>query len=120
MKIACVAPAVTVTSDSTSKRVPYSAATLLTIAWRSSGMPAIGAYWLRPARMWRSIASNSAGSAWKSGKPCDRLIAPHSAAMRDITVKMVVPMCGKRESMRIGVCMLALHSLRSRSTVKKR
>ncbi len=45
---------------------------------RSSGIPAIGAYWLRPASIWRCTASNSTGSAWKSGKPCDRLIAPHS------------------------------------------
>src|SRR6185369_9020836 len=105
VKIACVAPAVTVTSDSTSKRGPYSVATLSTMAWRSSGSPAIGGYWLRPASMWRCMASNSTGSAWKSGKPCDRFTAPHSAARRDITVKMVVPISGKRESMRIGVCM---------------
>ena len=62
------------------------------MAWRNSGRPAIGAYWLRPASMWRCMASNSAGSACKSGKPCDRLIAPHiSVANRLITVKMVVP-----------------------------
>jgi hypothetical protein len=35
----------------------------------------------------------------KSGKPCDRLIAPQSAASFDITVKMVVPTWGSFESM---------------------
>src|SRR5262249_42537868 len=33
----------------------------------------------------------------KSGKPCDRLIAPRSAARRDITVKIVVPTFGSLE-----------------------
>ena len=84
------------------------------------GTPAIGGYWLTPALMYLVSSAFSSGAQSKSGKPCDRLIAPHSAARRDITVKMVVPMAGKRESMWIGVCMLALHSLRSRSTAKKR
>jgi hypothetical protein len=41
-------------------------------------------------------------SAWKSGKPCERLIAPQSAASFDITVKMVVPTWGSFESMTDG------------------
>ncbi len=47
--------------------------------------------------MCRATASTSAGSQSKSGKPCDRLTAPTSAASFDITVKMVVPTEGRRE-----------------------
>ena len=54
----------------------------------------MGAYWLAPARRCFSTRSSSAGSGEKSGKPCDRLMAPHSAASLDITVKMVVPTSG--------------------------
>jgi hypothetical protein len=54
----------------------------------------MGAYWLRPSRMWRATASINAGSQLKSGYPCDRLIAPVSAASFDMTVKMVVPTDG--------------------------
>src|ERR1043166_7903593 len=41
-----------------------------------------------------ATASTSAGSQSKSGKPCERLIAPRSAASFDITVKIVVPTLG--------------------------
>jgi hypothetical protein len=61
--------------------------------------------------MWRSSAADISGSARKPGMPRARLLAPHSAASRDITVKMVVPMSCKREAMRFGTGML-------RSTVK--
>src|SRR6478672_2913172 len=44
--------------------------------------------------MWRDTASTSAGSQSKSGKPCDRLMAPRSAASFDMTVKIVVPTLG--------------------------
>jgi hypothetical protein len=44
--------------------------------------------------MCAATASTSAGSQSKSGKPCDRLIAPRSAASFDITVKIVVPTLG--------------------------
>src|SRR3954470_20219121 len=64
------------------------------MASRSTGTPGIGAYWLRPSRMCRATASTSAGSQSKSGNPCDRLIAPRSAASFDMTVKMVVPTFG--------------------------
>src|SRR6185436_9145767 len=64
------------------------------MACRSAGTPCIGAYWLRPSRMYRATASTSAGSQSKSGNPCDRLIAPRSAASFDITVKIVVPTLG--------------------------
>jgi hypothetical protein len=99
VKSACVAPAVTVISLSTSYSTPYSAATLAAIAARNSATPAIGGYWFLPSRIARQVASKSAGSAWKSGKPCDRLIAPQSAASFDMTVKMVVPTQGSLESM---------------------
>lgn len=33
----------------------------------------------------------------KSGKPCDKLMAPCSWAMRDMTVKMEVPVSGSRD-----------------------
>src|SRR5215831_12537408 len=54
----------------------------------------MGAYWLRPSRMCLATASTSAGSQSKSGKPCDKLIAPRSAASFDMTVKIVVPTLG--------------------------
>jgi hypothetical protein len=41
----------------------------------------------------------SSGDVSKSGKPCDRFIAPTSAARADITVNMVVPTCGNLEIM---------------------
>src|SRR5688572_23362145 len=47
--------------------------------------------------MCRATASTSAGSQSKSGKPCERLTAPTSAASFDMTVKIVVPTAGSRE-----------------------
>src|SRR3954452_221630 len=44
--------------------------------------------------MCRATASTSAGSQSKSGNPCDKLIAPRSAASLDMTVKIVVPTLG--------------------------
>src|SRR5687767_6614054 len=41
--------------------------------------------------MCRATASTKAGSQSKSGNPCDRLMAPVSAASFDMTVKIVVP-----------------------------
>src|SRR5664279_6479617 len=63
---------------------------------RRSGIPAIGGYWLRPARIAASTASTSFGSQSKSGKPWPRLTAPRSSASADITVKIVVPTFGRR------------------------
>ncbi len=100
--MACVAPAVTVISCSTSYVRPYSAATFSAMASRSGAAPAISAYWLAPACMCFATSSNSAGGAEKSGKPCDRLMAPCCAARRDMTLKMVVPTRGRRESMGAG------------------
>src|SRR5690606_23121492 len=66
------------------------------------GTPAMGAYWLWPPRMaCSSSASNSAGGS-KSGKPCERLMAPCCCASADITVKMVVPTWGRREGREWG------------------
>jgi hypothetical protein len=67
---------------------------LSAIARRSAGTPAIGGYWLWPARIAVATASSSAGSQSKSGKPWPRLTAPRSAASADITVKIVVPTFG--------------------------
>jgi hypothetical protein len=47
--------------------------------------------------MCRATASTRAGSQSKSGKPCERLMAPVSAASFDITVKIVVPTFGSLE-----------------------
>src|SRR5690606_33311391 len=94
LKIASVAPLVTVTSASGSGRWPYSAPVLSAIASRRAAMPVIGAYWLWPARIARSSASTRRAGTSKSGKPWPRLTAPCSAASCDITVKMVVPTLG--------------------------
>src|SRR5215203_951356 len=74
------------------------------MACRSTGTPCIGAYWLRPSRMCRVTASTSAGSQSKSGKPCDRLIAPRSAASFDMTVKIVVPTFGNLDFSILSSC----------------
>jgi hypothetical protein len=42
-------------------------------------------------------SSTSRGGGSKSGNPCDKLIAPHSCARRDMTVKIVVPTRGNFE-----------------------
>src|SRR3954470_19931234 len=52
--------------------------------------------------MCRVTASTSAGSQSKSGNPCDRLIAPRSAASFDMTVKIVVPTLGSFDVRPIG------------------
>src|SRR5262245_36291110 len=49
--------------------------------------------------MARATASTSSGAQSKSGNPCDRLIAPCSAARRDITAKMLTPVDGSFEEM---------------------
>ena len=65
------------------------------IASQSAGRPAIGAYWLWPrAQVLGDQLRAGARAASKSGNPWPRLIAPASAASRDITVKIVVPTPG--------------------------
>ena len=49
-----------------------------------------------PACMARVTPSSRAGSQPKSGKPWPRLTAWCSVAKADMTVKMVVPTCGRR------------------------
>src|SRR5262245_21064047 len=44
--------------------------------------------------MCRATASISAGEVSNSGKPCERLMAPSSLAMRVITAKMLTPLAG--------------------------
>src|SRR5690625_5064750 len=94
LKMASVAPLVTVISAPGSTATPYTRWTFSAIASRRAGMPVMGAYWLCPWRMARSRASTSRGGTSKSGKPWPRLTAPCSAASWDMTVKMVVPTCG--------------------------
>ena len=67
------------------------------MASRNASTPGIGAYWLCPARIASAARSTSAGSQSKSGKPCDRLMAPWSVARRVMTVKMLVPVPGSFE-----------------------
>ena len=69
------------------------------MASRSTATPVMGAYWLRPARMWCATRSSSNAGESKSGKPWERLIAPHSLASADIVVNIVVPTSGRREVM---------------------
>ena len=84
-------------------RQPYTRSVFAAMAWRSAGMPVIGAYWLWPARMARSSDSISGSGTGKSGKPWPRLTALCSIASWDITVKMVVPTLGSLVSMGMGL-----------------
>src|SRR5690606_3060980 len=52
-------------------------------------------------------------STSKSGNPCERFMAPQSAAMRDMTVKIVVPTSGSFERKFIGAAGTAESNLRS-------
>ena len=54
----------------------------------------MGAYWLWPAARCSATSARSRYGGSKSGNPWPRLIAPVSAASRDITVKIVVPTPG--------------------------
>src|SRR5260221_9616962 len=63
----------------------------------------MGAYWLCPSSMLRWINLINSSETLKSGKPCDKLIAPCSKAIRDITVKMDVPTSGRRGFISFGL-----------------
>ena len=89
--MASVAPAVTRTSVSGSWRSPYQRGWCSTIAWRSSGTPRPGGYWLRPPRMASTAASSTSGGPSVSGNPWPRLMAPVATASADISAKIVVP-----------------------------
>ena len=104
VKMAWVAPAVTVTSVLASTDRPYKACILAAMASRSAGTPGMGGYWLWPAAMASVTACGSAVSQAKSGKPWPKLTAPVSLAKADMTVKMVVPTLGSRDVKVIG-CM---------------
>ena len=73
----------------------------LAISSRRAITPGIGAYWLCPFFMALFTSFISSGEVSKSGKPCDKLIAPTSAATADITVNIVVPTCGSLDMMRV-------------------
>ena len=68
------------------------------IAWRSSGMPGPGGYWLWPARMAATAASSTSGGPSVSGKPWPRLIEPVATASADISAKIVVPKPWSRDT----------------------
>lgn len=74
--IASVEPQVTQICVSGSASIPYQRRYFSAIAARNSSEPQVIGYWLMSSATARRAASfNSAGAA-KSGKPCDRLIAP--------------------------------------------
>jgi hypothetical protein len=60
-------------------------------AWRSSGSPSIGGYWLGPSITASAAMRRMSSGPSVSGKPWPRLIARCSWASALITVKMVVP-----------------------------
>jgi hypothetical protein len=100
VRMACVAPAVTVISLSrhscgrragrarrpACRRWPRAGPARRSSAGTGSGRRAIAS----------ETAATRRGSQSKSGKPWPRLTAPFSAASADITVKMVVPTWGSR------------------------
>ncbi|MNL67395.1 hypothetical protein D3C87_1919750 [compost metagenome] len=91
------------------------------MAWRRRGTPAIGGYWLWPARMAPATASTIFGSQSKSGKPWPRLTAFFSMARADITVKMVVPTAGRREGGGVsGASVVSADMLRAYRCGKRR
>ena len=92
---ACVAPAVTVISLSGVVGGAVEGGPLLpAMAWRSSGIPAIGAYWLRPAAAGLMDGVEQCPRPGNPGKPWG---GPAFRRQAGITVKMVVPKAGKRE-----------------------
>src|SRR5215217_3029795 len=61
------------------------------MAWRSTGSPSGGGYWLTPPRMAATAASSTSAGPSVSGKPCPRLMAPVAIASEVISPKIVVP-----------------------------
>src|SRR3954469_15019135 len=59
------------------------------MAWRSSGRPGPGAYWLAPCSRARTASAITAGGPSSSGNPCPRLTEPVRTASADISVKIV-------------------------------
>ena len=88
--MASVAPTVTSTSVSGSRSRPYQARWCAATARRSSGMPALGGYWLCPSRMAATASSRSSSGPSVSGKPWPRLTAPVAVASSDMVAKIVV------------------------------
>ncbi len=78
-------PQVTVTSRSGSTATPYSRVNLAAMASRRERAPQVIAYWLMSPEIARRAASFTSSGAGKSGKPCERLIAPCRFASRVIS-----------------------------------
>src|SRR6516162_4091350 len=88
--MASVAPTVTRTSVSGSSSIPYQARWCAATARRSSGMPALGGYWLLPRRIASAATSFSSSGPSVSGKPWPRLTEPVTVASSDMVAKIVV------------------------------
>ena len=67
--MASVAPTVTRTSVLGSSSMSYQSRWCAATASRSSGMPWLGGYWLRPSRMAVTATSRSSSGPSVSGKP---------------------------------------------------
>src|ERR1700744_3550351 len=92
------------------------------MAWRSSGMPGPGGYWLpRPSSTAFAAARATDSGPSTSGKPWPRLTEPVRTARADISAKIVVPMPVRRwlsrglrtgaaysGGMRVALCQLPL------------
>ena len=61
------------------------------MAWRSSGIPMAGGYWLWPARMASIAASSTEAGPSVSGNPWPRFTESVANARADISPKMVEP-----------------------------
>ena len=70
--------------------------------WRSSGVPGHRRVLVAAGEHGAMHGVEQRGRPGNRGNPCDRLIAPQSAASLDMTVKMVVPTQGSLESMATG------------------
>ena len=99
--MASVAPTVTRTSVSGSRSRSYQARWCAATARRSSGMPALGGYWLSPWRMASAAISLSSSGPSVSGKPWPRLTESVAVASSDMVAKIVV-VNGRRRRARTG------------------
>ena len=91
-------PLVTVTSASGSTARPVPSVNQPAIAWRSAGMPAMGAYWLCPASIASRAARLTKSGPSKSGKPWPRLTARCWMARAVMGVKIVSPKPRRRSA----------------------
>src|SRR5215210_2588082 len=79
------------------------------MAARSSGMPGLGGYWLRPPLIAAIAASAISIGPSVSGKPWPRLTDPVATASADISAKIVVPRPCSRSASRSRVMATPSH-----------